>query len=446
MDEVDLEVIREYLRRNPTHRADLRLCPARARVGKAWKRIVELRNLGFCLELVCRGGTRLRLPKDLKLREHYAAEVERLRAIADAALGSRRTTEPSAGHPGAHGARPFVKWQARGAGGQRLAVMGALNWSPAHQSARLLCQFILWWDRLGGADRGVLFIPGGWGDYITELIARIRIPVTCYSYSISGNVRQVFPRNREPSGASSPYVMFPMTSPPGPLLRVSASWPELDPVFRSGRWELSFRGLPVLWFDEAGGLLFDRERPTRFQTAGLLGFRRYLAQILHARRWPPPRPRSPLYRFGRERWLESLLVRGHRKILSDCVETVYCQVPTFIEGDRKVLDILTATPSGRLVVIELKPRREMGLLLQGLDYWDRVRRHLRKQDFQRAGYFPGMTLSEEPPLLYLVSPLFEFHPALPVLRSYLDTAVRFECVGINCDWRRGIEILRRFTL
>ena len=98
------------------------------------------------------------------------------------------------------------------------------------------------------------------------------------------------------------------------------------------------------------------------------------------------------------------------------------------------------------MVIELKPHREIGLLLQGLDYWDRVRRHLAGGDFQKAGYFPGIELSSEPPLLYLVSPLFEFHPIMPVLRSYLSPVVRFECTGINADWKRGLKVVRRFTL
>lgn len=169
-------------------------------------------------------------------------------------------------------------------------------------------------------------------------------------------------------------------------------------------------------------------------------------EVAHLRSWPPSLPYSPCYRYGPERWLESLVIRNHRRIRTDCRETVYCQVPTFVEGDRKVIDILTVTREGRLVVIELKPKRETGLLLQGLDYWDRVRRHLDARDFQRAGYFPGIELRAEPPLLYLVSPLFEFHAVMPVLRSYLDTSVRFNCVGINCDWRRKLRILRRFTL
>ncbi len=446
MDQTSLDVLREYLRRNPAHRSDLRLLPARARVGGCWKRIVELRNLGYCLELLCQGGARLRVPKDLDLRLLRSEEIERLQSIAAQAIGPCRMTRPSSGVRGSR-ALPFVRWQASSGARGRLAVMGALQWAPAHMGAHLLCSLVLWWDRLRAAEGVVLLIPETWGDYITELIGRIRIPVTCYSYSPQGRVRQIFPRERSKSSTSSPYVMFPLDSPPPePLLQLSRSFPDLDLMFRSGRWELSLRGLPVLWYHPAGDLMFDWKHPTRLRSAGAKAWERHLEEVGRLRNWPPPSIRSPYYRSGRERWLESLVIRAHRRIHADCLDTVYCQVPTFIEGDRKVLDILTATQAGRLVVIELKPRREIGLLLQGLDYWDRVRRHLAGRDFEQAGYFPGTELSPEPPLLYLVSPLFEFHPVMPVLRSYLDTAVRFECVGINSDWRRGLRVLRRFTL
>ncbi|MFZ0428063.1 MAG: hypothetical protein WAO20_08090, partial [Acidobacteriota bacterium] len=356
----------------------------------------------------------------------------------------------SAVGPALRGARrsiPIVKWRALGPGRRRLVVLAALNWAPAQLAARLLCRLVLLWDRGRGADGAVIFIPEGWGDYITELIGYLRIPVTCFSYSIRGRVRQIFPRRRGETSTSSPYVIFPLESPPPePLRRFSTVSSELDIMFRSGRWELSFRGLPVLWERGAGELMFDWQCPTRLRPGETRAWRRHLREVMRLRSWPPPASRSPYYRFGGERWLESLVVRSHRSIRADCLDTVYCQVPTFVEGNRKVLDVLTATRSGRLVVIELKPHREIGLLLQGLDYWDRVRRHLAGGDFQKAGYFPGIELSSEPPLLYLVSPLFEFHPIMPVLRSYLSPVVRFECTGINADWKRGLKVVRRFTL
>ena len=72
-------------------------------------------------------------------------------------------------------------------------------------------------------------------------------------------------------------------------------------------------------------------------------------------------------------------------------------------------DILTRTRTGRLVVLELKMHEEINFALQGLDYWMRIKWLNERRQLQRFGYFPGVELSAEPPLLYLISPAFRFH-------------------------------------
>jgi len=42
-------------------------------------------------------------------------------------------------------------------------------------------------------------------------------------------------------------------------------------------------------------------------------------------------------------------------------------VPSYLDGQRKVLDLLTVTKSGRLAVLELKTERNLDLIFQGLD-------------------------------------------------------------------------------
>ena len=64
------------------------------------------------------------------------------------------------------------------------------------------------------------------------------------------------------------------------------------------------------------------------------------------------------------------------------------------------------------MVIELKSRKDLPIFSQGLDYWERVREHLLRGDFEWTGYFPGTQLSSDAPRLYLLAPLFEFHPDL----------------------------------
>ena len=51
----------------------------------------------------------------------------------------------------------------------------------------------------------------------------------------------------------------------------------------------------------------------------------------------------------------------------------------------------------------------MQLPLQAVDYWLRVRRHQREGDFQRYGYFAGIELDPQPPLVWLVAPGLRFH-------------------------------------
>ena len=121
-------------------------------------------------------------------------------------------------------------------------------------------------------------------------------------------------------------------------------------------------------------------------------------------------------------------------------------MPSYLDGQRKVLDLLTVTESGRLAVLELKTERNLDLIFQGLDYWERVRQHLSREEFQKAGYFRGMSLSAESPLLYLVCPLFEFHKTMLIIRRYLKQETKVQCVWVNADWKTGLSVLLRFSL
>ena len=127
-------------------------------------------------------------------------------------------------------------------------------------------------------------------------------------------------------------------------------------------------------------------------------------------------------------------------------EVIYSQVPSYLDGQRKVLDLLTVTDSGQLAVLELKTEKNLDLIFQGLDYWERVRQHLSREEFQKAGYFEGISLSDESPLLYLVCPLFEFHKTMPIIRRYLKQETTVQCVGVNADWKKELRVLRRFAL
>ena len=155
--------------------------------------------------------------------------------------------------------------------------------------------------------------------------------------------------------------------------------------------------------------------------------------------------RHPLYRAQPERWLESLVVadaaridRPHRSALSLCAGAG--DLPP---GIAAVMDLVGVTRDGRLAVMELKASEDVHLVMQAVDYWLRVRHHQEQQDFPRYGYFPGVTLDPRPPLLFLVAPSLQFHPAGDVLARYLIPNIEICRVGLNENWRRGLRVVLR---
>jgi hypothetical protein len=126
-------------------------------------------------------------------------------------------------------------------------------------------------------------------------------------------------------------------------------------------------------------------------------------------------------------------------------EFVYTQVPAFSSSDRGMLDMLTVTRSGRLVVIELKASEDLQLPFQGLDYWMRVRRLQvdGAAQFQRHGYFPGVELSGEPPLLYFIAPALRIHPANEVVLRHLSRDVEWTLIALGEAWREQRTVVFR---
>jgi hypothetical protein len=151
-----------------------------------------------------------------------------------------------------------------------------------------------------------------------------------------------------------------------------------------------------------------------------------------------------LYRMQPERWLESV-VRQDVATLDERIDPcwVYSQVPAFAAGDRGMIDLLTVTRDGRLVVIELKAQEDLHLPLQGLDYWARVRWHHERQEFKKFGYFAGCELSDRPPLLLLVSPALHLHPATDTLLRHLSPEIEWKVLGIDEHWRWGVKVVFR---
>ena len=122
---------------------------------------------------------------------------------------------------------------------------------------------------------------------------------------------------------------------------------------------------------------------------------------------------------------------------------LYNQAPEMTSAHRGILDLLAVDFQGRLAIVELKASEDLHLPLQALDYWMRVKWHLERGDFARAGYFPGLTIRPEPPRLILVAPASHFHPANETILRFFSSEVAVERIGLGLEWRREVRVAFR---
>jgi len=154
--------------------------------------------------------------------------------------------------------------------------------------------------------------------------------------------------------------------------------------------------------------------------------------------------RHPLSRAHEERWLESNLLADICQLIPSIdIRHIYPQVPSFVGEERNIIDLLTVTNDGRLVVIEIKASPDPDLPLQALDYWIAVERHRTAGDFQRKGYFAGRDLLNKPALLVLVAPLLAYHKTAGRMVATLPEELPLIEIGINETWKKEIKVLRR---
>jgi hypothetical protein len=193
---------------------------------------------------------------------------------------------------------------------------------------------------------------------------------------------------------------------------------------------IRFRGLEVARVS-ASGTTYPLGQPLETVIQDLASLRRYGS-------------RHPLARAYEERWLESnLLGRIHEVLPAVDTRCIYPQVPSFVGEERNIIDLLTVTESGRLMVIEVKATADPDLPFQALDYWIAVEKHRKQHDFETKGYFRGRTLRHEPPMLVLVAPLLAFHRTFQRLIRFFPKSVSVMQIGINQAWKKDLKVLRR---
>jgi hypothetical protein len=159
--------------------------------------------------------------------------------------------------------------------------------------------------------------------------------------------------------------------------------------------------------------------------------------------------RHAYFRAAPEAWLESILRRDITRLDPGLVVSpLHVQLRTSREsagagGGARPVDLLALRRDGRLVVIELKVSEDAALPIQGADYWRRVEAHRRSGELRRARLFGELDIADEPPLVYLVAPVFRFHRAFAQLSRMIAPIVEMFRFDINEDWRAGVHVVRR---
>ncbi len=184
-----------------------------------------------------------------------------------------------------------------------------------------------------------------------------------------------------------------------------------------------------------------RETPLDEEHEAML--RDLLGQLFRSRH-PAGSVRDPLFRLQPERWLEAEL-RADPTQLDARLRPgpIYTQVPALSSSDRGMLDLLAVTREGRLVVLELKTSEDMHMPMQGLDYWMRVRALHQDCALTRAGYFPGVELSPEAPLLFFVVPALQVHSTFDTVSRFFSPEVEWRLLALDEKWRQRRKVIFR---
>lgn len=229
-----------------------------------------------------------------------------------------------------------------------------------------------------------------------------------------------------------------------PIISLSRHAITVHPSAHSGEVWLRFRGLPFARWDNGVVYFGFPEAKIQLTAASKTGLKDLIQQLENFRHPLAAETRHALFRAQPERWLEAL-VRQDVSCVDASLDSrfVYSQVFARVAGEHSILDLLTVNRSGRLAILELKAAEHIHLPLQAADYWLRIRRHLEDRDFARYGYFPGIELQIQPPLVYLVAPAIRFHPTTEVLLRYLTPELEIIRVGVSESWRRGIRVVMR---
>lgn len=344
------------------------------------------------------------------------------------------------------------------AGNHGTAVMAAApGETPATYDA-LLTFGLLWLDHLRhrqarkpvGALR--LFFPEETGSVVVHRLKAISPSTSveiCGYDARSGRVRRLDPKD---SGNLKTWlvprreveaIMNQARPAIDAICRLNPAAITAQPISGTSEVALRFRGLPFARWAQ-GTVFFGIGSEQPLSSSNRQELERLVRELDTYRSPLSGSPRHRFYRAQPERWLQSMVVANAVRIDPRIdPRFIYAQIPVSSSADRGIIDLLCITLDGRLVIMELKASEDVQLLMQAVDYWLRVRHHQEQEDFTRYGYFPGLNIGSQPPLLFLVGPALQFHPAADILARYLIPNVEIYRVGLNEGWRRGLRVVLR---
>lgn len=307
---------------------------------------------------------------------------------------------------------------------------------------------LIWLDYLRRREKSItvnrllLYVPVH-HDRSTAFRAALIDPVACacqlfvyderdctgaLDFADAGNIESTLPPCRHPLQPNSEAATLPDIA-------------NMDRVEQSdGSISLRIRGLE--FGRSSGGRLscgIGKKRPCSGATIAKMA-----SEIARLRSAAAEDHQHPLYSQHPEGWLESQVLANPQAIDASLRRTpIYGQVPIFSGPERGVIDLLGIDDTGRLTVIEIKTTADLQLPFQALDYWLRVRKHLAAGEFERLGYFPGMTIRRDAPRILLVAPSLEFHSTTETVMSALVPHIDFTRVGVGAGWRSELRVMFR---
>ena len=328
---------------------------------------------------------------------------------------------------GAAAGSPILRLVLRRRG--RLFAALAVSEEDEVRAESLLSHLFTFWRQCEATGRhplrieaGLLFVSPALGEQASCLLPDLQGPVHVYS------LPDLTPCVQET------WVPVTLLWPPaGSFLDLQKLHQELElpPEVRSSvrpgsLWSFEYLGVPFAVLD------VNRRQWTfpRLKEQGVPDGPSVRKQVLveslavrSIRRARTVRRNDPLYQLYSERWLEDLILRDPKGIESEFrMQPIYSQVPAYVTR-RRVVDLVAVTEGERLAVIEVKTQKSPDILLQGLAYWRIVWQAQLQDAFRANGYFRGLRLSDEPPLLYCVTPLLGLHSAVRELATRIRPPV-----------------------